>query len=119
MNKRPIAVTAIAWLLIAAGLFGSAVHLREVVFAQPFHFRDLWIPAVDLLLPVAFGTFILLGRGWARWLAVAFIAFHVAISFFDSWQKGAIHAVLLALIAFGLFGSEARLYFERRKQMAH
>lgn len=118
MNKRPIAVTFIAWLLIAAGLFGFAAHAQGLVFGQPFHFVDLWIPIVDLL-PFAFGVFILLGQGWARWLAVAYMAVHVAISFFDSWQKVAMHVVLLALITFCLFRADARLYFERRKPVAN
>ncbi|MBO0911738.1 MAG: hypothetical protein J2P13_08095, partial [Acidobacteria bacterium] len=82
MNKRPIAVTFIAWLLIAAGLFGFSVHAAGLV-GRSFHFGSLWIPLIDLL-PSAFGSFILLGHSWARWLAVAYMAAHVGISFFDS-----------------------------------
>ena len=118
MNKRPIAVTFIAWLLIAAGLFAFAVHARELVVERPFHLGDLWIPVVELLLSV-FGAFILLGHSWARWLAVAYLAVHVAISFFDSWQKVVGHVILLALVTFCLFRPDARVYFERRKPVAN
>jgi hypothetical protein len=116
VNKRPIAVTFIAWLLIAAGLLGFGVHARELV-GHRFHFVDLWIPLVDLL-PSVFGVFILLGHSWARWLAVAYMAVHVGISFFDAWQKVAVHTVLFGLIAFALFRADARVYFERPKPAA-
>ena len=113
MNKRPIAVASIAWLLIAAGLVELAVHTREFVFEQRFDLGDLWVPMVALL-PLTFGVFILLGHNWARWLAVAYIAVHVLISFFDSWQKVAVHVMLLAMIAFCLFRADARVYFQRK-----
>lgn len=113
MNKRPVAVTVIACLLIAAGVFGLAVHIKELVSQKLFHFEDLWIPIVALL-PAASGIFILLGHNWARWLALGWMAFHVAISFFDSLQKVAVHVLLLALIAYSLFRADARAHFQHR-----
>ena len=112
MNKRPVTVTVIASLLILAGIFGSAVHIKELVSSKAVHFEDLWIPVFGFL-PAMFGVFILLGRNWARWLAVAWMTFHVAISFFDSWQKVVVHFLLLGLIAYALFGREAKTYFRQ------
>jgi Trk-type K+ transport system membrane component len=116
VNRRPIAVTVIAWLLIAAGVLGFAVHLRELVAQKLFHFEDLWIPLVALL-PAACGAFILLGHNWARWLALAWMASHVAISFFDSLGKVAVHALLLLLIAYSLFAGDAKAYFHHPDQV--
>lgn len=106
----------IAGLLIAAGVFGFAVHVRELVSPRLFHLEDLWIPMVGLL-PAASGVFILLGHNWARWLALAWMAFHVAISFFDSLQKVAVHVLLLVLIAYSLFRRDAKAYFQHPDQV--
>jgi hypothetical protein len=116
VSKRPIAVTVIAWLLIAAGAFGFAVHLREVLSPKWLHFEDLWIPIVGLL-PAVSGVFILLGHNWARWVALAWMAFHIAISFFDSLQKVGVHVLLFVLIAYSLFRRDANAYFQHPDQV--
>lgn len=116
MNKRPVTVTVIACLLIAAGVVGFAVHIKELASHKLFHFEDLWIPIVALL-PAACGVFILLGHNWARWLALGWMAFHVAISFFDSFQKVAVHVLLFVLIAYSLFRAGARAYFQHRDEL--
>jgi hypothetical protein len=116
LKKRPIAVTIIAWLLIVAGVFGFTVHIRELLSQKPFHFQDLWIPIVGFL-PAAIGVFILLGHNWARWLALAWMAFHVAISFLDSLQKVAVHVLLFVLIAYSLFRRDAKAYFQHPEEI--
>ena len=115
MNQRPLAVTFIAWLFIAAGIFGAALHLRELLSIGHFRWEDLWAPLLSLVATVA-GVFLLVGHNWARWLAVAWMAFHAAISFFDSISKVAVHVVLLVLIAYALFRRDARIYFEQPNQ---
>lgn len=112
MNQRPIAVTVIAWLLIAVGIFGFGFHLKELFLERSFHWEDLSVPMVNLLA-CALGFFILKGHNWARWLAVAWMAFHVAISLFESLERTAMHLLLLGLIAYALFRRDAKVYFER------
>lgn len=46
MNKRPLAVTGIACLVIAAGIVGAAMHVCELVTGKLFRWEDLWGPAV-------------------------------------------------------------------------
>jgi len=115
MNKRPLAVTFIACLFIAAGIFGAAIHMRELVAQGHFRWEDLWAPLLGFLAAVS-GIFLLLGHNWARWLAVAWMAFHVAISFFDSIQKVVVHVVLFALIAYALFRRDSSTYFQRESE---
>ncbi len=62
--------------------------------------------------------FMLQGRNWARWLTVAWIAVHAAFRFFDSLQKGAVHGLILILIAYFLFRPEARTYFQHSEEVA-
>jgi len=73
-----------------------------------FHYEDVWIEATELLAFVA-GVFMLRGHNWARWLALAWIAFHVEISF-PVVRQIAIHSLILAVIAWLLFRSRARHY---------
>jgi len=115
VSKRPIAVTIIAWLLIAAGVFAFSVHFREIVSRKPSHFVEIWIPMFGLL-PVASGIFILLRQSWARWLALVWMASLVAATFFDSLQKGAVHVLLFGVIAYSLFRGDAKPYFRRPNQ---
>jgi len=115
MNRRPLAVTFIACLFIAVGIFGGVIHLRELVSQRLFRWEDLWAPLLGFVASVA-GIFILLGHNWARWLAVAWMAFHVALSFFDSMSKIAVHVVLLALIAYALFRRDSSTYFQQPNQ---
>jgi hypothetical protein len=115
VNRRPIVVTLIAWLLIAAGVLAFSVHLRELVARKTFHIEEIWIPMFGFL-PVVSGIFILRGHGWARWLALVWMASLVAASFFDSGQKGAVHVVLFVVIAYSLFGGDGKAYFQPAKQ---
>lgn len=116
VNKRPPAVTFIACLFLAVGIFGGVIHLRELVSHRLFGWEDLWAPLLAFVAAVA-GIFLLRGHNWARWLAVAWMAFHVAISFFDSISKIVVHVLLLALIAYALFRRDASAYFQQPNQL--
>jgi len=115
MNNRPRGVTVVGWLFIAVGVFSLAFHLKDVRWQTYFRSEDAWFVVIPLLA-VAAGIFILRHHNWARWLAVLWMAAHVAISFYDSWQAVVIHAVLFLLIAYALFDREAREYFRHAEE---
>ena len=50
------------------------------------------------------------GRNWARWLALVWMAFHVAISF-PVVRQVVTYSIIFALIAWVLFRPDARRYF--------
>ena len=89
---------------------GIAYHLKEFKPQHPFQYDIVWITLVRLLAVVA-GVYMLLGRNWARWLGLAWIAFHVIISAFHSAQELVIHGLLLALFAYFLLRPSASAYF--------
>jgi hypothetical protein len=109
---RPLPVTVIAWLLIATGAMGFVYHLTEFRSSAPFEPDFLAIEFVRLLAVVA-GVFLLKGAGWARWLALAWMAFHVAISFDKAWPQVAMHSLFLIAFAFFLLQPAATRYFRR------
>ena len=108
MNKRPVLVTILAWLLIAMGAIGIAYHSREFKSTPP---SEYLLVLFVRLLAIVCGAFLLRGKGWARWLAMAWIAFHVVLSYFHSMEEVALHLVVLVVFAVVLFLPAANRYF--------
>jgi hypothetical protein len=63
------------------------------------------------LTAILCGAFLLRGQNWARWLALAWIAFHVVLSMFHPFRELAIHGLFFVVIAWILFRSESGRYF--------
>ena len=105
--KRPISVTILGGLFIVAGLVGLVYHLSE----RPVE-PSLVLVTFIRTLAVVGGVFLLMGRNWARWLLVAWLAFHVVVSAFHSLSEMAAHAVLLIVVAYFLFTPPASKYFQ-------
>jgi len=108
LGKPPLSVLVLSCAYMAVGAIGFAYH-----FPRPpvFHHEDVWIEASELLAFVA-GVFMLRGHNWARWLAAAWMAFHVVISF-PVVRQIAIHFLFLAVIVWVFFRSRAREHFAR------
>jgi len=110
-NKRPISVTILGCLYLAVGTIGFAYHGSEIIQAgHAIQSDDVWVELVECVAIIS-GTFMLRGHNWARWLAVAWIAFHVILSAFHSFGQLAIHTLFCAVIAWFLFRPEAARYF--------
>src|SRR5580693_8862842 len=108
LGKRPLSILVLSCLYIAIGTIGFAYHFPRPLMA--FHFEDVWIEGTELLAFVA-GVFMLRGHNWARWLALAWIAFHVAISAFHNVREFAIHCLFCAVIVWCIFRPDAARYF--------
>jgi hypothetical protein len=108
-RKRPLSVTVIGLLFVLVGAVGVGYHAREFRAPGPFQYDLIWITLVRLLATVG-GLYLLRGSNWARWLLVAWLAFHVVLSAFHSVPEAIMHAVLLAIISFFLFLPRASVY---------
>lgn len=109
-KKRPISITILAWLYIVVGALSTAAHYADFRVHKPMLNEVVWITVLGAAAIVA-GVFMLEGRNWARWLALAWMAAHVVISAFHLMRGLIIHTALLLLIGAILFGREAREYF--------
>src|SRR5258708_25619263 len=98
MNKRPISVTIISGVMIAAGVIGLVYHLSELKVQHPFQYDIVWISLLRLLAIVA-GVFMLRRANWARWLTMAWITLHVVVSAFHSMPQLAMHGLILVAFA--------------------
>ncbi len=87
------------------GTIGFVVNFPKLKALQH---ASIWIELTELLALFA-GAFMFRGRNWARWLALAWMAFHVAISF-PVVRQVVTHSIIFALIAWVLFRPDARRY---------
>lgn len=107
LARRPVPVLIVAAAYLAVGIIGFVAHFHDLL-ATPS--EGVWIEVTELLAAVA-GVFLLLGRNWARWLAVAWVAFHVVLSAFHNIGELAVHAVMAVLIVWLLFRPESTRWF--------
>ena len=104
--KRPWEVTFLGGLFILVGIAGLSYHLSHGTL-------DSWMLLIALneIVAIACGAFLILGRSWARWVLLAWLAFHVVISALNSVSEAIAHGVLLTAIAYFLLKSPASRYF--------
>lgn len=108
--RRPIAVLLVSCLYMAVGSIGFLAHFPGLAALQR---ESVWIELTELLALVA-GVYMVRGRNWARWLALVWITFHVAISF-PVVRQVVTHSIVLALIAWALFRPDTQRFFKPTK----
>lgn len=109
MNQRPLSVTIVGCVYIAVGAAGCALHSAD--FKTSGFAYDAVLPEFVSLIAILGGVYVLRGRNWARWLAIAWISFHVILSAFHSPSELAIHSLFCAILAYFLFRPTAARYF--------
>ena len=108
-HERPLSVTIVACVYLLVGIGGFAAHFNTLLSRNGFPYEGVSIETTELVALIA-GIFLLRGQNWARWLALAWIAFHVVLSY-GKFGEFAIHCVSCAVIAWALFRSGAGEYF--------
>lgn len=106
--ERPFQVTVLGWLFIAVGILSTIYHLLKGSL-------DRWIVPVFLVgaIAVIAGVFLLRGARWARWLVLAWLAFHVVVGALISLSAAMPHVVLLLVVGYFLLGPPTSQYFQR------
>ena len=110
VKQRPLSITLISFLFIIAGAVGIIYHASEL--------KDVATPEVSLvlfvrLLAIIGGIFTLRGANWARWLLLAWIIYHVILSFFHSTAEVIMHFILAIVVVVSLFHPKANSYFKK------
>jgi uncharacterized membrane protein HdeD (DUF308 family) len=105
--KRPFQVAMLGWLFIAVGILSTVYHLLKGSL-------DRWIVPILLVgaIAIAAGVFLLRGARWARWLVLAWLAFHLVVSAFNSLSDAMAHLVLLLVVGYVLLGPPTSNYFQ-------
>jgi cbb3-type cytochrome oxidase subunit 3 len=107
-KRIPVPVILIASLYLVVGIGGFVVH-----FGDPRTPEWIWMEVTELIAVVC-GVFLLRARNWARWLAGAWMAFHVVISFGELPQL-AIHTLFFVLILWWLFRANSSRFFQNTR----
>lgn len=96
----------LGWLFIAVGILSTIHHLLK----SPL---DRWTVPIVLVGTIAIvaGVFLLRGARWARWLVLAWLAFHVVVSALNSLWDAMPHFVLLVVVGYFLLGPPTLEYF--------
>ena len=102
----PAPVLIVAGAYLAVGIIGFTTHFHDLL-ARPSEGE------VTELLAIVAAVFLLRGLNWARWLAVAWIAFHIVLSAFGSVRELVMHAVMAALIVWLLFRPNSTRWFRQ------
>jgi hypothetical protein len=104
----------IGCIFIITGTIGLVYHMTEFKLQHPFENDAVWILLIRLLAILG-GVFLLYGNGWARWLLLVWIVYHVILSTFHSISELAIHSLLFVVIACFLFRPPVSAYFREAK----
>jgi hypothetical protein len=110
MNKRPLSVTIIGCVYILTGVGGLVSHFSDFKAPNPFQFDIIGVAFVRLIAVVC-GVYMLRGQNWARWVALAWIAFHVIVSALHTLRELSMHILICAILAYFLFRPVAARYF--------
>ena len=104
--KRPFEVTVLGWLFIVVGIASTVYHVWKGSL-------DRWIAPILLVgaIAVVAGIFLLRGARWARWLILAWLAFHVVVGALNSLQDALPHLVLFLVVGYFLLGPPTSKYF--------
>jgi hypothetical protein len=107
-NRIPVPVILIACLYLVVGIGGFVAHFSDRSAPD-----WIWVEVTEFLAIVC-GVFLLRARNWARWLASAWMAFHVVLSFGELRQV-AIHSLFFVLIVWCLFRADASRFFHNSR----
>jgi hypothetical protein len=99
MKKRPIPIIIVSVMFILVGVAGFASHFNEL---SERLYETIWVLFVEVVA-VTCGLLLLFKIGWARWLAIAWLLYHVIISSFNSKSEMIAHIVFLVVVSLLLF----------------
>jgi hypothetical protein len=116
MKRRPLSNTNTGLVFIGMCSVGLVYHLLPLFKggAGEQHLPEqglFWISSIRLAGLIG-GLFLLRGSNWARWLLLAWMAFHVVVSLLHSVAEVIVHGVFLAVLLFLLFRPSASAYFK-------
>jgi len=101
-SKRPWPVIVISSLYLLVGVIGFVAHFQELWARHP----DAVAIELTELVGAISGAGLLMRQKWARWLALAWILFHVGLSLFHPLGELAIHVAFCLMIVYALFCAE-------------
>jgi hypothetical protein len=113
IRSRPWPVIIVCLLFAVAGGVGFIYHFGEL-FEPGNGLYEVILVEVLRLLAIVCAILLWMGINWARWLAIAWIAYHVFIGAKHSTSELVTHIVLLIGVAVLLYLPRSRVFFNNR-----
>ena len=116
MNTRPFSIVILGWLFLLFGFVSFITGLLPLLGLSGTErpvpsLAQLGIAEISRLLAILGGAGLLLGRNWARWLLVGWMAYHVLIGWVHSPGQAMAHALLLVALSWFLFRPHVSAHF--------
>jgi hypothetical protein len=117
--RTPLSIAIVGWLFVVVGVSGLGASAKWVYDAaregridalDAHEWRDFGYAAASRLLALVGGAFLLKGKSWARWVLLAWMAFHIVLSVMHSWSMLLVHCAIFAPITYLLFRRSASEY---------
>ena len=111
--NRPLPVIIVSALFILTGSVGIANSIKDFLEPNDKLYQLVWILFVRILAVVC-GLLLLYRIGWARWLAIAWLVYHIGISALNSTPQMIAHIVFLIIVSVLLFLPVSSMYFQNK-----
>ena len=108
--KRPLAITITAWFFILAGIVGFVYHFYEYL-STSFDGEAILILFVRMLAIIG-GILLLKAHNLGRWLLIAWMVYHVALSFCHNPMQVVMHTIFLLVLLIVFFHARVRRFFK-------
>ena len=115
MKNRPLAVILVSLLFIITGCVGFVYHVKDFSELDAKPSELIWILFLRILAVVC-GLLLLFRINWARWLAIAWLAYHILISALNSTTEMIAHIVLLIIVSVLVFLPASSKYFQNKNK---
>ena len=105
VEKRPRSIIVISLLFILLGTI-TLIHAVVELINTTERLTDLqkhWMIYLSAAAAIVGGAFLFKGHNWARWLLVAWMAFHIVVGALHGLVPLLTHVVIFSVILFFLF----------------
>jgi sensor histidine kinase YesM len=113
MKKIPIPVIVVSFLFIIVGSVGLVYHFKEFQNPKQNFYEPIWVLFLRLLAVVC-GLLLINRINWARWIAIAWLVYHIVISSLNSTSEMIAHIVFLVVVTILLYLPKSSLYFQAK-----
>jgi hypothetical protein len=111
MKTCPPSIVVISFLFILAGGISIGVRVWQFSINKPTFLGEAGVYTSGGIA-IAAGIYLMRGRNWARWLALAWLVFQCVISAFYQPLGLPVHLCFIGVLAWFLFRREAQQWFK-------
>ena len=105
MQRRPVTIIVISFLFVLLGALTLTNAAWDTVNTDQ-RLTDLqhhWMIYLSALAAIVGGVFLFKGQSWARWLLVAWMAFHIVVGALHGIGPMLTHVVIFSVILYFIF----------------